>query len=122
MRRILSLVGLIVLLGVVSVSAQIPSVIINRPFTVQASHDGLYTTEFRLTITGPMPYTATVPVSALSGGIISFTVPGLNTIGSYSLTVSAEGPGGVGTSDPLAFTVVVTGPNRPNNVRIVVGG
>ena len=109
-------------LAAVLVAAQPVSVIAGRSFQVLATHDGLLTTSYTLNIGGAGTYTATLPVSALSGGVITFTVPGLTTLGQYSVTVAAVGPGGTAVSDPLGFTLVaapVNPPAKPAAVRIV---
>ena len=102
--------------------AQTVSVIAGRSFQVLATHDGVVTTSYTLNIGGAGTYTATLPVSALSGGVITFTVPGLTILGQYTVTVAAVGPGGTSVSDPLGFTLVaapVNPPAKPAAVRIV---
>ena len=68
---------LVVVVGAVVVPrgwAQAPTVYAGQAFDVLANHDGANTTSYAMTISGPVAYQATLPVSALSGGVITFAV------------------------------------------------
>ena len=111
------------LLGASGIASAQTSVTVGQAFTVSANHDGVGTTSYQVAVTGPQPYTATLPVSALTGGTISFAIPARSTVGSYTVTVSAIGPGGTGSSGPVGFTVVAAlavPPTRPAGVRIII--
>lgn len=113
-------IGLAVLVGAAFVVAQQPpSVRVGQAFDVLANHDGLNTESYLLAITGASTYGANLPVSALSGGVITFTVPGLTNAGNHTITVTAVGPGGQTSSDPFAFSVVAVVPVKPASLRIV---
>ena len=106
-------------LTVSTTAQQPPTVVVNRPFQVLASHDGLVTTTYQLTITGTSNYSASLPVSALVGGVVTFNVPGLTSLGNHTVIVAAVGPGGTAPSAPFVFVVVAVSPNAPTNIRII---
>jgi hypothetical protein len=115
---------LVVVAGAVVVPrvwAQAPTVYVSQRFDVLANHDGVNTTSYELTISGPVAYYATLPVSALSGGVITFAVSGLSVTGNYTVIVTAIGDGGTANSDPFAFGVVSVpvAPSKPGSIRIV---
>jgi len=88
---------------------------------VQFTHDGLDTTLYRL-CAQPIP-TGTVnckDVGKPAPGLIDVLLQPLPT-GTYTLTVLAIGPGGTGTSAPLAFQVVPGAPAAPTGLRIIGG-
>jgi hypothetical protein len=104
-----------------SASAQLASneVYVNTPFVVAADHAGVDTTEYLLY--RGTAVVATLARTALVGGVISFSQPGLPA-GSYTFIVEAKGDGGVGRS--TAFVVVVkvlpAAPVAPTGLRLVV--
>jgi hypothetical protein len=120
-RRVALGVALGVVLGFGAVAfAQTPSFPINTPLTISATHDGLYTTTYHLAIGGVGTYAADLPVSALTGGVIAFNVPGLPTIGNYQVVLTAIGPGGSTSSTPFAFTLVAPKPSNFGPITVKV--
>lgn len=101
-------------------SAQLASneVYANTAFQIAANHDGVNTTEYRLTRNGAA--VGTQPRSALAGGVIAFNQPGL-AVGSYTFVVTAVGDGGSTPSDPYVVVVVVvpSAPAKPSQLRVV---
>jgi hypothetical protein len=89
----------------------------NRAFVVRAQHDGVDTASYRLTFNGTEA--SSLPVSALTAGVVSFNHSGL-LAGEYQVVVTAVGPGGEALSVPLAVTVIVPPPAPPTNVDLVV--
>lgn len=85
-----------------------PTVYVNQPFDLVMTHDGLRTTSYHLAVSGPVPVSADLPVSAFANGRITFALAsGLPTAGNYSAVVTAIGEGGSTPSDPFAFVVSV---------------
>ena len=96
-----------------------PQVTVGQAFDLKAPHNGARTTSYLLTISGPAPYTASLPVSALSGGFITFQVPGRSAAGNYSAIISVVGPGGTTPSPPFGFEVVVAAPDAVGAITLV---
>ena len=90
----------------------------NTPFTVQADHAGVDTLGYRLYVNSAMVQEK--PVSALSGGVISFADADGLPKGSYGLEVSAFNDDGETKSAPLTLMVTGTAPAAPLNLRIAV--
>jgi hypothetical protein len=98
----------ICLLAVLGVSvtpahAQTVTVEVNKPFKVAASHDGVTTTQYLLTVDRPgtlANHVATLPVTALSAGEVVFDVPAQATVGAYTAQVCARN---VDPADPTNF-------------------
>lgn len=88
----------------------------STPFTVQADHAGVDTVGYRLYVDSAMVQEK--PVSALSGGVISFADADGLPKGSYGLQVSAYNADGETKSDALTLVVTGTAPLAPINLRI----
>jgi hypothetical protein len=104
-----------------SASAQLAAneVYVNTPFKIAANHDGVETTEYRLTRGEVL--VATLPRTALAGGVIAFDQPGL-AAGTYTFVVEAKGDGGQTPSAPFVVVVKVVpaAPVAPTGLRLVV--
>ena len=105
--------------GAALVTAQTPQVSVGQAFDLKGLHNGVNTTTYHLAIGGAGSYSADLPVSALSGGAITFTVPGLPTAGNYSAIITATGPGGSTPSSPFAFTVIVAAPAPVTGISLI---
>lgn len=86
-------------------------------YTISASHDGLNTTDYALSIDGVSE--ATKPVSALANGAITFVGTKALTVGTHTAEIAANGPGGQAKSTGT-FTVSAPPPNKPGTVTIVI--
>jgi hypothetical protein len=71
---------------------------------VQAAHDGALTASFRLYQDGVLVQTQ--PVSALSGGVVTFALSPLTALGTPTFTVAAVNAAGESKSAPVSISVV----------------
>lgn len=90
----------------------------NTPFTVLADHNGVDTTGYRYKRNDVV--VEDKPVSALSGGSISFLESVGLPAGTYTLKISAYNATAEVESDVLVLVVTVAAPAQPTNIRIVV--
>ena len=94
-----------------------PTVVRNQPFPVSADHNGVETATYDLLIDGAL--FASLPVSALQAGTISFSNVVVTTVGNHIAAVRANnGIGASAVSADLPFGVVVGTPTAPTNLRI----
>lgn len=101
---------------VTRLSAQTNPIRVGESLRFAATHDGAYTTEYRLAIDNAV--VATLPVSALANNEIELG-PWVATKGTHVATLIAVGPGGSGSSSPLSFDVLDVPPAPPTNLRII---
>jgi hypothetical protein len=90
----------------------------NKAFQVAADHDGIDTDKLTIYINGTLY--ASAPVSALTGGVITFNVAGLAK-GTYVIYIEASGEGGATPSDSITVQVTPGKPSKPRNIRVLVG-
>lgn len=90
----------------------------NTPFSVLADHAGAETDGYRLKIDGVMVQEK--PVSALSGGVISFADADGLPRGTYLVKVSAFNADFETESDPVTLVITGVPPLAPVNVRFTV--
>lgn len=92
-----------------------------QPFNVMADHDGVDTDTYTLTVNGVV--TQTLTIGALVNGVITFPfLQGLPK-GSYTVIVTAIGPGGTGIGDALGQIIAPGPPSKPTKTRItIIGG
>jgi hypothetical protein len=91
----------------------------DRPFTIQASHDCLHTTHYRLELDGQaLP---DVPASSVcASGTVSLGHSGLATRGRHTVRVAAVNPDHPAAwSAPLEFDVLMPPPTSPGLPSIV---
>ena len=84
-------------------------------FNVGMDHDGLRTVGYRLYVDGAQ-VGSDLPLSSLSGGLVSVTVPGL-TAGSHALEVAAFNASGEVKSAPIVVVVPVALPSAGTTLR-----
>jgi hypothetical protein len=120
-------------IGAATLYAQtVPAMDVNKPFKVAATHDGVGTTHYVLTIDRPgtlVNLDVPLPVSALLGGEVSFDVPAQATVGAYTATVCARNVDpadatnfGQNCTAAVAFTVakpVMAPPPTKPTIRLV---
>lgn len=126
MRKLISLTLAGILLTTGTASAQTPKVEQSKPFGVAATHDGLNTDNFTLTVTpvsgGAAVVTASLPVTSLANGDITFSGLTAPARGSYNVVICATNLDGLSAcSDPLQFQTTKGQPNKPGKPRIVQG-
>lgn len=84
----------------------------NQPFAVEFSHDGQFTTGYRLFLDGSA-VGADAPASARVNGVVTFQVPTGVAAGAHTIQAEAFGAGGATRSAVLKFTVSDPAPNEP---------
>lgn len=84
--------------------------------TVEADHDGLNTTEYRLLENGAVK--TILPVTSLANSVISFAYV-IPARGSWVIIVEACNEDGCTASDPTNFTSGKPKPNKPGKPRII---
>lgn len=110
------LVALFVGLTVYSQVLAPNEVFVGQQFHVEADHTGADTTSFELRQDGAL--VATVQASVLANGVLSFPARSIAQAGTYTLVVSAVGPGGSTPGDPFTLVVRNRLPFAPANTRI----
>lgn len=105
--------------GIVAAAPQATADSIRRdtPFDVAADHDGVDTDAYEIRVNTALM--GTLPVTALTNGTVMFPFNQGLPRGTYTITVTAVGPGGTGVSDPLSLSVTAGNPSNPRNIRKV---
>lgn len=117
-------VALLFTVGVAN--AQTPKVEQLKPFGLAATHDGVntdnYTLDVKPTAGGASVISQTKPVSALSGGDITFSNLTAPARGSYTAIICATNTDALSAcSDPFDFNTTKGMPSKPGKPRIVQG-
>lgn len=94
---------------------------INKPFSVQADHDGKDTAGYRVYIDGVKVGTDQ-PTSILAAGVLTVAMQGISARGDHQVQISAFNADFEVKSDPETFKVVFPQPMKPGGVRLVIVG
>lgn len=103
--------------------AQTPTVPLNTPFQLVATHDGKNTDGYRCYLDG-VKSGADLPASARNAttGDVACPYSGVATAGPHKVGVTAFNATGESQPAEVAFAVTVPLPSKPTNPRILVNG
>lgn len=118
------LIALAVVLLPLSVQAQTQTVLsveVNKPFQLQAEHDGLSTAGYRVYVDG-VKVGPDVTSGAQTAGVVTLPVAAVTARGDHTIQVAAYNADSEAKSDPVTLRVASATPNKPKNLRIVIVG